>query len=287
MDAPSRTLALPAAAPPGIPIKILATHLWRNGYLPDLADPKTFNELVQLRKLRDRDPMLPLLADKVKVKTFVERRLGSEWTVPTLWYGKNLPERPNWPIPFVLKSSHASCQCIFVHEERSDWPRLTAKAEHWLKRQYGTWLDEWLYRHIEPQLLVEPFIGNGRDLPIDYKFFVFGGRARFIQVDTDRGHAHKRVMFDREWRRLPMELQFPIDPRPIAAPRSLASMIEAAETLARGFDFVRVDFYEVAERPLFGEMTFYPGSGLDRFRPVFFDRLFGECWNEARQSNVR
>jgi hypothetical protein len=36
-------------------------------------------------------------------------------------------------------------------------------------------------------------------------------------------------------------------------------------------------------RPLFGEMTFYPGSGLDRFRPAEYDRLFGSCWLKARR----
>jgi hypothetical protein len=64
-------------------------------------------------------------------------------------------------------------------------------------------------------------------------------------------------------------------------------MLEAAETLSGGFDFVRVDFYEAEGRPLFGEMTFYPGSGLDRFRPVSFDGLFGEHWLKAQERAPR
>ena len=81
-----------------------------------------------------------------------------------------------------------------------------------------------------------------------------------------------------------MELQFPGARGEIPPPASLPMMIQAAETLGRGFDFVRADFYEVAGKPLFGELTFYPGSGLDRFRPFHFDRLFGERWIEARKS---
>lgn len=278
----TRVLSPPAFEEPRPPLKLRLMHLWRNHHWPDLDEPQTFNELVQARKLRDRNPLLPLLADKVRVKDHVARRLGKEWVIPTLWHGSALPKRAEWPLPFVLKSSHASCQCAFVRTGHEDWARIRRKAERWISRSYGGILDEWLYGKIEPQLLVEPFVGGTCSLPTDYKFFVFGSRAEFVQVDTDREHAHKRAIFDRSWRRLPVELQFPMEVREIAPPRSLPAMLEAAEALSRGFDFVRVDFYEAEGRPLFGEMTFYPGSGLDRFRPAAFDRLFGDYWRNAR-----
>ena len=59
-------------------------------------------------------------------------------------------------------------------------------------------------------------------------------------------------------------------------------MVSAAAALARGHEFVRVDFYEAGGRPLFGELTFYPGSGLDPFDPVALDRVMGEHWRRAR-----
>jgi len=42
-----------------------------------------------------------------------------------------------------------------------------------------------------------------------------------------------------------------------------------------------VDFYEVDGRPLFGEMTFYPGSGLEPFDPPELDLAMGEYWRAA------
>jgi hypothetical protein len=42
--------------------------------------------------------------------------------------------------------------------------------------------------------------------------------------------------------------------------------------------FVRVDFYEIKASPLFGEMTYYPGSGCERFDPPEFDRNVGRLW---------
>lgn len=287
MDALSRTLSptrsFPTVEIPRLPLKLSIIHAWRNGYWPNLQEPRTFNELVQARKLKDRSPLLPILADKARVKDYVARRLGREWVIPTLWVGKELPERPQWPLPFVLKATHASCNSAFIRTGEEDWPAIRRRAQRWLKRTYGGILDEWLYHQIEPRLIVEPFIGERGALPVDYKFFVFGGRAEFIQVDTDRERCHKRAMFDCEWRRLPAELQFPIETRDVPRPRSLHRMIEAAETLSRGFDFVRIDFYEVGDRPMFGEMTFYPGSGLDRFRPFAVDKLFGEHWLRARR----
>ena len=64
-------------------------------------------------------------------------------------------------------------------------------------------------------------------------------------------------------------------------------MIDAAEELGRDFDFVRVDFYEVDGRPRFGEMTFYPGSGLEPVEPPWLDLEMGRQWREAARLPVR
>ena len=67
----------------------------------------------------------------------------------------------------------------------------------------------------------------------------------------------------------------------VRRPTALADMMSAAETLAEGFDFVRVDFYQPESQPLFGEISFYPGSGLDPFDPPALDALMGDLWLRA------
>lgn len=259
------------------PLRLKLIFLWRHGRLPDLDGAARFNDLVQARKLRDRDPRLATLSDKVAVKTFVANRVGREWVIPTLWHGVELPATPRWPLPFVVKSRHGCNQIAFVRTGREDWRRIRRRARGWMKASYGTWLDEWLYRGIAPGLLAEPFIGSDGVLPVDYKVFVFGGRAEFIQVHLEREHEHRRVIFDRNWRRVSEAGGgYP------ARPASFDRMIEAAEALACGFDFVRVDLYDPGPHPLFGEMTFYPGSGLDPFHPASLDALLGACWTRAR-----
>lgn len=253
-------------------------YLWRHGRLPRLASPTLFTERIQHRKLHDRDPRLPLLADKLAVKTFVAERLGSEWIVPTLWHGEELPQRPPTPLPIVVKSRHGCRHIRFVHDDdAAAWQRIRRASRGWMRSDYGVFLNEWLYRHIPRGLLIEPFIGVGRVPPIDYKIFVFGGRADYIQVHLDRGGRHRWIVMDRHWQRLSLPSADP-DPLP---PPALARMIEAAECLAEGFDFVRVDLYSTAAGPRFGELTFYPGSGLDRFTPPSLDDLMGASWRRA------
>lgn len=262
--------------------RIRLTYLWRHGRWPNLSSPKLFTELVQLRKLEDRNPRMPLLADKVRVKEFVASRIGPEWVIPTLWQGIDLPCQPPWPTPFVVKSRHGCNQRIFVRSDPDNWETIRDQASLWLKRSYGQWLDEWLYDHIPRGLLIECFVGEDGMLPVDWKFYVFGGRVCFVQVHLGRETNHRWIIMDRHWRRVSTP-SCDADPAP---PAPLKQMIAAAEELARGFDFVRVDMYEVAGRPLFGEMTFYPGSGLDPFDPPCLDKKMGCEWLASQRTEV-
>ncbi len=265
-----------------IRFRIALLYLWRHGRLPDIDCPQTFTEHVQYRKLYDHDIRMPPLADKVRSKEIVADRIGAEWIIPTLWHGTELPLRPQWPTPFVVKARHGCNQSAFVFSRAANWERIRRKAGRWMAGDYGYWFDEWIYPHIPRGILVEPFIGEGDQLPIDYKFYVFAGRVEYIQVHLDRAGRHRWILFDRNWQRVSSPSQ-DADPLP---PVHLPQMTEAAEELGRGFDFVRVDLYEVGGHPYFGEMTFYPGSGLDPFDPVSLDAVIGEHWTRAK-SGIR
>ncbi|WP_375429132.1 ATP-grasp fold amidoligase family protein [uncultured Sphingomonas sp.] len=258
-------------------LRVRLCYIWRHGRLPDLADPVLFTELIQHRKLHDRDLRMPSFADKVRAKTLVADLLEPAWVTPKLWSGTALPEEAPWPRPFVVKSRHG-CNQVRVVRASDDWAAVRDEAFLWMRRPYGIWLDEWLYRRIPLGLLVEAFAGPGPDLPVDYKFFPFGGRVEYIQVHLDRGGDHRWIVMDRDWTRVSAATPDPDPPRPAALPR----MIAAAETLSVGFDFVRVDLYDLPAGPRFGEMTFYPGSGLDRFDPPALDAVMGARWLRAR-----
>ncbi|MGY2735460.1 ATP-grasp fold amidoligase family protein [Sphingomonas sp. UYP23] len=258
--------------------RIILTYWWRHGRWPQLDDPRTFTELVQARKLAGADSAMVRMADKLVVKRIVAEQLGIDWIIPTLWHGTALPPVPAWPVPFVVKARHGCNQTAFVFDDGADWANIRRCAAGWMRSAYGYWLDEDLYAGIPRGLMVEPFVGTPPVLPIDYKFYVFGGRVRYVQVHLGRGGRHRWILFDRQWQRVSSATADP-DPAP---PVTLREMIIAAERLSDGRDFVRVDLYEIDGRPLFGEMTFYPGSGLDPFSPVSLDAEFGALWLRAR-----
>ena len=274
-DSFSRMIAAsPAPAPP---IRIARLHLaywWRHRRRLSLSRPTLFTELVQHRKLTNHDSRLPRLIDKVAVKAVAADLLGPEWVIPTLWHGTVLPETPPWPRPFVVKSRHGCNQRRFVRTGYEDWDEIGRASARWMRRDYGGWLDEQGYRGIPRGILVEPFIGSGDMLPIDYKFYVFHGHVACVQVHLEREHRHRWVVLDPDWNRLSRRTS-DCDPQP---PASLRAMIDAAEVMGRTFDFVRVDFYEIDGHPRFGEMTFYPGSGLDPFDPPALDAMLGDRW---------
>ena len=278
---PATLVALSLAIPLAWPVRtdwarvrVSIIYLWRHGYLPNLRQPRLFNEWIQWRKLKDRDLGLAALTDKMAAKLLAHEVLGAEFVIPTLWHGDQLPVAPLWPMPFVVKANHG-CQQFVVVRRDQDWQRARRNAPRWLRSAYGKWLDEWHYGRARRMLLVEPFIGPLAGLPIDYKVFVFGGVARFIQVHVGRGQDHRWTQFDRDWRRVSD------GPDNLVAPTKLGEMLKAAEEIAGCRDHLRVDFYEVEGRLWFGETCLFPGSGLDRFAPVALDKAFGDFWTGA------
>ena len=135
---------------------------------PDLAAPRRFTEKIVRRKLVDRDPRLPLFADKISAKAYVAHILGPRFVTPTLWSGDRLPPRAqrDWPIPYVLKANHRSGANIFVREARdADWDAIEPRCQAWLESSHADWVGEWAYRQIAPKLLVEPYLGAPDRLP--------------------------------------------------------------------------------------------------------------------------
>lgn len=263
-------------------VRVMRQYRRRVGRYPNLFRPTRFTEKVQVAKLRWRTPRMVALADKVLAKQIVAAELGAGWVTPTVYAGPSLPPRTerNWSSPFVIKANNWSGGNYFVTgPEQPDWDEIERSVDYWLSRTFGRSLGEWVYREIPPQILVEPYIGDGEP-PADYRLHVFDGRADFVSVNWERFAGLKRANYDRDWRRLHFvmsdEAAYYGDDIP-PMPRSYPEMIRAAEHLAAGFPFARVDFYEIDGRPRFGEVTFYPNSGFIRL-PDELDFKYGAMW---------
>lgn len=271
-------LAVPSAG--WAQVRVTVSFLWRHGRLPRLARPELFNDWVQWRKLHDRDASLAALTDKLHAKSVAAERVAPSLVIPTLWFGKRLPESAGWPMPFIVKANHG-CRQFVVVRSAEDWACAKREAPGWLKRIYGTWLDEWHYGVARRAILIEPFVGPEDGLPVDYKVFVFGGVAEFIQVHLGRDADHRWIYFDRGWHGLSGP-----GAEDVARPAWLAEMIEAAEQVAGDRDHLRVDFYEAGDGFRFGETCLFPGSGLDPFEPAALDAMLGRCWTSASRRSA-
>ena len=255
------------------------------GRFPNLASPQRFTEKMQHLKLQHHDARTPDLVDKVRVKDFVANLLGEEWLIPTLWHGEHLTGDVlrEMPKPAVVKANHSSAQVMFV-TENANLDAAARTANSWLNYDHHVVHREWAYGNVRRELLIEPFIGES-EAPEDYKFWVFDGAVRFIQVDHSRFKRHTRQFYTPAWNRLDLKMNYPGAPANAPTPPHLRDMLRAAEKLSDGFRFVRVDLYDTPKGPLFGELTFTPEAGLCRFEPADFDLELGASWSYPEETN--
>lgn len=253
-------------------------HRLRIGHWPDIENPKSFNEKIMAFKLLGRDPSFAPYIDKAEVKAIVADILGRDWVIPTLWQGTELPETRTWPVPYVLKANNSSGRNIFVRKpEEEDWQKIRRTAARWLKTPHPPLKGEWLYSQIRPQIVVEPLLGDG-SLPPDYKFYVFEGRVRHIEYISARDTRYLCTMFDRNWKPVEGTVRNRENLEHVDKPENFDQLLWAAETLGSRFDFVRVDLYLIEGHPYFGELTFTPSAGVERYDPIELDYMLGSYW---------
>jgi len=279
------SLELLRALPDSIAIRVDYFRVF--GTIPNLAAPRQFSEKMQHMKLHARHAHLPDFVDKVRVKEFVRQKLGESWLIPTLWHGEMVTEDVLRDVskPAVMKANHSSAQIYFLKDD-SNLGEAVRIANNWLDYDHHVLHREWAYGEVARKILIEPFVGDG-EAPEDYKFWVLDGVVRFVQVDQGRFSDHTRQFYTPNWTRLDFRLKYSNSANDIPAPRHLKEMLEAARTLAEGFRFVRVDFYDTPQKPLFGELTFAPEAGLCRFDPPEVDFELGASWSYPRPAFER
>ncbi|WP_280639057.1 ATP-grasp fold amidoligase family protein, partial [Shewanella schlegeliana] len=140
---------------------------------------------------------------------------------------------------------------------------------------------EWAYKNIPRRVFIEEFLDFEGQAPDDYKFFVFHGKVKYVQLDSDRFSDHCRNIFDSDWNDLNINFSHPQKTPSPNRPLFLEDMIEIAESIGKYFDFIRVDLYFYQEKVTFGELTVYPGAGYEKFPDLSYDILFGSHWVQS------
>ncbi len=252
----------------------------------NLADPLTFNEKIQWLKLYDFKPKYTQMADKYGVRKYVAERIGEKYLIPLIggpwdnFEDVNLELLPN---QFVLKCTHDSGTIVICSDKsKFDINSAREKLNNALNHNYYWRGREKPYKDIKPRIIAENYLVEDEGIELkDYKIMVFNGKAKLSFVCSERFTMSKLkvTFFDLDWNKMPFERSYPKSSILIDKPQNYELMIELAEILADGIPFIRVDFYEVKGHVYFGEMTFYPGGGMESFNPKEWDAKIGE-WLE-------
>lgn len=248
----------------------------------DLNNPKDFTEKIAWYKVFYRPKSLNQLVDKFAVRAFVEEKIGSQFL--NTFYGVfddvNEIKFDELPEKFVIKATHTSGHNLIVRDKNKlNLDKTKKLLKKWLKiNQYYRIGQEWAYKDVKPRIIIEKYLEQIDQKSLtDFKFYCFDGKAKFIDIHTDREDEHKQGSFDLNFERLPFGVsRFKQIYESPEKPVNLKEMIECAEVLSEKLPFVRVDFYAIDGKTIFGEMTFYPSDGRKKFYPEKYNRIIGD-----------
>ncbi len=113
---------------------------------------------------------------------------------------------------------------------------------------------------------------------LEYKLFCFDGKVRFLKVNMGRTEGLHINFYNTDFEFLPFgEAWYPPNPQAtIKKPENFDKMISIAEQLSAGIPLLRVDLYNVNGIIYFGELTFFPASGMENYEPAEWDRKIGD-----------
>lgn len=262
----------------------------RVGYPLDLKNPRTFNEKLQWLKLHDRNPLYTKMVDKYEAKKYVAGIIGEEYIIPTLgvWSHFDEIDFDQLPEQFVLKCTHDSGS-IVICTNKAIFNQKTAKKKLERGLRYNYYYAggfEWPYKNVKPRIIAEKYMVDESQTEsqidlTDYKFMCFNGKMKCSFTcngrNTDKGLYV--TFYDRGWKKLPFARHYPSECIAMPKPLNYEKMVDLAEKISTPLKFSRVDFYEINGKIYFGEITFFPGNGMEEFSPETWDKKIGDWLN--------
>lgn len=275
-------------------------YLYHFHRFANLCNPRTFNEKLQWLKLNDHNPQYITMVDKFAVKDYIAGIIGDEFVIPTLgvWQKPDDIDLDDLPNKFVLKWNHDSGSIVICRDKATFDSQFAINKLRHGEYVNGYWYGrEWPYKGVKPCIIAEQLLeidgethgdlGNMKnpDL-VDYKFMCFNGEVKCCFTCSGRFSSEglKVTFYDNNWEIMPFTRSHPRENKPCPRPYSFNKMLWAAEQLTKDIPFARIDFYEVDKKPYFGEITLYPGSGLEPFQPSCWDKIMGD-WLVLPQKN--
>lgn len=253
------------------------------GRKANFESPSTFSEYVCARKLRDDAYEFSPYTDKYEARKYVEATVGAEYLNECYGVYNSFDEIDFDSIPdrFALRGTHGSGYNIIVTDKNSfDKIDAAKKFKKWLSKNYYYKCRERNYKNIMPRISCDKYLECQKydGLP-ELKVFCFGGKAKFICYNLCKDGKTLTNMYDSNWNYLDIQKGYGhFDDKTV--PSNAEEIIRIAEKLADPFEFVRVDLYNVDDKIIFSELTFFTGGGFVPFNPPKYDEEFAKFFKE-------
>ena len=234
--------------------------------LPNLVNPRDFNDRIQWLKLFDQTEEHVRCSDKIRVRDYVRERVGNKYLVQLYQTCDSFDkiEFDRLPKSFVIKTNHDSGGVVLVrNKDEFDKAAARERIESSLQQTYGWENGEWAYAFVQPRVLVEEFIDPETNIsPADFKFYVVNGVVKFMHYISERGSMTKEQTISPEGEDLATSLypSFRLA-NSFQKPGCWQEMKDVAEQLGSGFKCVRVDLFHHQGCIYAGELTFWPMYG--------------------------
>lgn len=258
-------------------VYLMQCHKWLN-----LKYPRTFTEKIQWLKLHEDYSVYWRMVDKYEAKKIVEKKLGKQYIIPTYTVVTEMNEIDidSLPMRFVLKCTHDSGSVyVCKNKEKFNYAKIKEKIEGLMQIDYFYYLREKQYKRVSPKIIIEKFIENESNEPMEYKFFCFSGIPKIVMVILNDNGIRKSNFYDMKFKKLDLRIENPNFGQSIKCPKEFEKMKKVAQILSEGFRFIRVDLYYADNQIFFGEYTFQHWGGFSHINPVEWEKRMGE-WIE-------
>lgn len=281
-----------------IPDKLMLRMQYRikTGRKLNLKNPQRYTEKLQWYKLYYRDPMMKKCVDKYEVRGYV-KKCGFDNILNECYGVYSTPDEIDFsklPDAFVLKDTlgGGGNSVILIPDKREfDIEQVKRQISHWIAESTRVKHPgrEWVYDGMPHRIIAEKYISSATDEDglIDYKFFCFGGKVSCLYVMGDRKTGLKVGIYDRNFQKLDAYISYDKKMEITAEkPKNFEEMCKIAEKLSENFPHARIDLFNQNGVIIFGEITFFSGSGYTLFEPDEFDYRLGCCFQLPKKTNT-
>lgn len=252
-----------------------------NGKKINMDNPKNLIEKIYWMELYADTSLWSKCTDKYRMREYVQE-CGLEEYLPKnlgVWYNAEDISFDALPNEFILKTNNG-CGDNYVVTNKIAWggvqiDKIKKVFKHAMRLQRQGYSNAQLhYLNIKPCVIAEELLHQSEEEKqfspsslVDYKVWCINGKVEAVLVVFERKshNDYKLSMFDSDWNNISAKTLKPekhcYSGLDIPKPKCLDNMIQIAQQLAKPFVEVRVDFYNIDDKPILGELTFSTGYG--------------------------